>query len=160
MKIRKLTPEHNAKVLSLLKQAFPGSKYEVQLFENLHQNERLLHEWTCILRGRVVAYIAFSNAYYRAAVCGLHLALLAVAPQDQNCGIGAELLRFALRQEAVRESTVFVPDKIGFFHKFGFEHCAMPANPFDKNNEHFLSLRNSITSQFTVQYDPEFRQAK
>jgi len=33
----------------------------------------------------------------------------------------------------------------------------MPICPFDKNNAHFLSLRNTTTSQFTVGYEAEFK---
>lgn len=63
MKIRQLTLENYDKASALLRQAFPKTTYEVQLVENLHKNGRVLHEWVCIHTNRVVAYIAFSNAY-------------------------------------------------------------------------------------------------
>jgi putative acetyltransferase len=160
MKIRKLTPENYTKVLALLRQTFPDSNYEEQLVGNLHKNKKPLHEWICIQNGRTVAYIAFSNAYYRAQICGLHLAPLAVHPENQHLGIGSELLRFALRQDTIKDSTIFVLGNPGFYQKFGFKHCAMPICPFDEKNAHFLSLRNNTTTQSTVGYEPEFKELK
>lgn len=157
MKIRKLTPENYHKASALLKQAFPGSNYEVQLVENLHRNGKTVHEWICIHINRAIAYIAFSNAYNGSEICGLHLAPLAVKPEFQNQGIGSELLRFALRQDVIKANTIFVLGAPGFYQKFGFEPCAIPICPFDKKNAHFLSIRNTITSKFTVGYEPEFK---
>ncbi|MFH1216814.1 MAG: N-acetyltransferase [Pseudomonadota bacterium] len=156
MKIRKLTPENHARVAALLRQAFPGSTYEEQLFENFHKNGTPVHEWVCLHTNTVIAYIAFSNAYNGSVVCGLHLAPLAVKPEFQKQGTGSELLRFALRQDGIKENTIFVLGDPGFYKRFGFEPCAMPICPFDKNKGHFLSIRNNTTSQFTVGYEPEF----
>jgi putative acetyltransferase len=157
MKICRLMPENYARVIALLQQTFPGSRYEEQLVINLHNNKKPLYEWICIQSGRTVAYIAFSNAYYRARICGLHLAPLAVHPKNQNLGIGSELLRFALRQDAIKESTIYVLGNPGFYQKFGFQHCSMPVCPFDKNNAHFSSIRNNTTQKYTVGYEPEFK---
>lgn len=157
MKIRKLVPDEYVKASALLHLAFPGSVYETELVENLHQNGKVMHEWVCIHINKIIAYIAFTNAYHGSAVCGLHLAPLAVKPEFQRQGIGSELLRFALRQDVIKESTIFVVGKPRFYQKFGFEPCAMPLCSFDKNNAHFLSLRNSTSSRFTVGYEPEFR---
>jgi putative acetyltransferase len=156
MKIRKLTSENYAKASALLGQAFSGSTYEVQLVEKLHKNGKIMHEWVCIHTNRVIAYIAFSNAYKGSDVCGLHLAPLAVKPEFQKQGIGSELLRFALRQAVIKENTIFVLGAPIFYQKFGFGLCAIPICPFDKNNAHFLSIRNKINSQFTVGYESEF----
>ncbi len=156
MKIRKLTPENYPKVSALLRKAFPGSKYEIRVFDNLHNSEKLLHEWICIHRNKAVAYIAYSNAYYGKEVCGLHLAPLAVTPQMQNQGIGSELLRFSLRQKEIKEKTLFVLGAPGFYTKFGFEHCTAPICLFDKSNKHFLSIRNNASTSVTVGYEPEF----
>ncbi|HIJ91276.1 MAG: N-acetyltransferase [Desulfobulbaceae bacterium] len=156
MKIRELTPENYPKASALLRQAFPGSTKEVQLVENLHKNGKAVHEWVCIHINSVIAYLAFSKAYNGSAVCGLHLGPLAVKPEFQNQGVGSELLRFALRQEIIKESTIFVLGDPHFYEKFGFAPCALPICPFDTNNDHFLSIRNTTTSRFTVGYEPEF----
>jgi len=156
MKIRELAPENYPKVSALLQQAFPRSQYEVRLFDKLHEKGRALHEWVCIHRNTVTAYIAFSNAYDGTQVCGLHLARIAVKPQMQNQGIGSELLRFSLRQDAIKESTLFVLGNPGFFRKFGFEPCVQPLCPLDKGNAHFLVIRNNAVRQYTVGYEPEF----
>ena len=157
MKIRKLTSENHAKAYALLKQAFPKSSYEVKLVENLHKKSKTVHEWVCIHRNRIIAYIAFTNAYIGSEICGLHLAPLAVKPDSQRQGIGSELLRFALKQAVIKEDTIFVLGDPRFYKKFGFEPCALPVCPFDKNNSHFLSIRNNISNQCTVRYEPEFK---
>ncbi|WP_319549853.1 N-acetyltransferase [Desulfogranum marinum] len=156
MKIRPVTTEDRPKVSALLQQAFPGSRYEKQLVENLHKKERTLHEWMCIIRNKVVAYIAYSNAYTEHRVCGLHLAPLAVNPEFQNRGIGSELLRFSLRRKEIKENTVFVVGAPHFYEKFGFTPCTNPRYPFTAGNEHFLSIRNTTDNTVTVGYEPEF----
>jgi putative acetyltransferase len=156
MKIRKLSPDLYAKAAALLRQAFPGSQYEEQLVASLHKSEKEMHEWVCIHTNKVVAYIAFSNAYNGADVCGLHLAPMAVKPEFQHQGIGSELLRFALRQKIIKESTLYVLGKPGFYKNFGFEPCTNPICPFTKNNKNFFNIRNDDSSQFTVGYESEF----
>lgn len=156
MKIRTVTTEDHPKVSALLQNAFPGSSYEKRLVENLHNNQRTLHEWICIIRNKAVAYIAYSNAYAAKEVCGLHLAPLAVNPEFQNRGIGSELLRFSLRQKMIKENTLFVLGDPRYYEKFGFTPCACPLCPFTTNNANFLSIRNNADSAFTVGYEPEF----
>lgn len=156
MKIRPPTQEEHAKVAALLRQAFPGSAYEAHLVADLRSHGRIAQEWVCIHTNQVIAYLAFTKAYRGKAVCGLHLAPLAVKPEFQGQGIGSELLRFALRQEAIRDTTLFVLGDPGWYQKFGFTPCAMPICPFDEGNAHFLSIRNTITSQFKVGYEAEF----
>lgn len=156
MKIRKLASENRVKVYALLRQAFPGNPYEEKLIQKLHKSGRNMHEWVCIHVNTIIAYIAFSNAYNKSDVCGLHLAPLAVKPEFQKQGTGPELLRFALRQPEIRENTIFVSGDPGFYKKFGFDPCEMPVCPFDKNNVHFLGIRNNTTIRFNVGYEPEF----
>ncbi|MGA7827998.1 MAG: N-acetyltransferase, partial [Geobacteraceae bacterium] len=113
----------------------------------------------CIHTGRVIAYLAFTNAYHGNEACGLHLAPMAVAPEFQRQGVGSELLRFAMRQEAIKSRPLFVLGTPDFFAKFGFEPCSMPICPFDKENRHFLTMRNETTTPFTIGYEPEFKKA-
>ena len=159
MKIRKLTKENQTKVYALLNQAFPGSEYEVELVKKLHKNSKSIHEWVCIHANRVIAYVAFSNAYNGNDICGLHLAPMAVTPEFQKQGVGSELLSFALRQESIKAQSLFVLGEPDYYKKFGFEPCSVPVCPFDKNNAHFLSIRNNSTISFTVGYEPEFKAA-
>jgi len=156
MKIRKLNSDTYAKASGLLKQAFPGSSYEARLVDNFHKNGKAVHEWVCIHANKVVAYVAFSNAYNGTEVCGLHLAPLAVKPEFQRQGVGSELLRFALRQPIILEQTLYVLGNPVFYGKFGFEPCASPLCPFTKNNKNFLSIRNDTPAPFTVAYEREF----
>ncbi len=159
MKIQKLTEENRAKAYALLRSAFPGSEYEAELVQKFHENGKPVHEWVCIHVNKVIAYIAFSNAYHGNDVCGLHLAPMAVRPEFQRQGVGSELLRFALRQEAIKSRTLFVLGEPGFYARFGFEPCSAPICPFDKDNAHFLSMRNDSTFRFIVGYEPEFKTA-
>jgi putative acetyltransferase len=70
--------------------------------------------------------------------------------------VGSELLRFALRQEQIKSRPLFVLGDPGYYAKFGFEQCSAPICPFDKDNAHFLSMRNTPATSFTVGYEPEF----
>ncbi|MBT1076775.1 GNAT family N-acetyltransferase [Geobacter grbiciae] len=159
MKIQRLTPENRPKVYALLRGAFPGSDYEAALVQKLHDNGRVIHEWVCIHTGKAIAYIAFTNAYHGRDICGLHLAPMAVAPEFQGRGVGSELLRFALRQETISSQHLFVLGEPGYYSRFGFEPCRVPICPFDKNNAHFLSMRNATAINFVVGYEPEFTTA-
>lgn len=156
MKIRKPGQEIHSKVSALLKAAFPKSQYETTLVEQFHDNGTPILEWVCIHINKVIAYIAFSNAYNGDQVCGLHLAPLAVAPPFQRQGVGSELLRFALRQESIKKSPLFVLGDPRFYRRFGFEPCTLPICPFDTDNRHFSALGNTTTTRFTVGYEPEF----
>ncbi len=159
MKIQKVTIETRAKVYALLQRAFPGSDFEAGLVLKLHEHGRPVHEWACIHVNKVIAYIAFSNAYHGNDICGLHLAPMAVAPEFQKQGVGAELLGFALRQEAIKSRSLFVLGAPGYYQRFGFEPCSLPICPFDTHNAHFLSMRNTCASSFIVGYEPEFKTA-
>jgi putative acetyltransferase len=156
MKIQKLSIENRPRVYALLQLAFPASDYEVSLVKKFHEHDKVVHEWVCIHTSKIIAYIAFSNAYHGRAVCGLHLAPMAVAPDFQRQGVGSELLRFALRQEVINSQPLYVLGAPSYYRRFGFEPCSSPLCPFDKNNAHFLSLRNSATESFTVGYEAEF----
>jgi putative acetyltransferase len=159
MKIQQVTPEHHARVYALLRRAFPGSDYEVGLVQRFHQQGTPLHEWACLHTGKVIAYLAFSRAFHDNRECGLHLAPMAVAPEFQRQGIGAELLRFALRQAAIKSQPLFVLGEPRYYQKFGFVPCSLPICPFDQNNAHFLSLRHTPTVPFSIGYEPEFTTA-
>lgn len=160
MKIQKLGEENRPKAYALLRRAFPYSEYEAGLVQKLHENGRSMHEWICIQSGKAIAYIAFTNAYHGGEVCGLHLAPMAVSPDFQGKGVGSELLRFALRQEAIKSQSLYVLGEPGYYSRFGFEPCTLPVCPFDRNNAHFLSMRNSTTLHFIVGYEPEFMSVK
>jgi len=156
MKIRKPTQEIFVKISALLSSAFPKSQYEAKLVEQFHDNETPIHEWVCIHTNKVVGYIAFSNAYDGEKICGLHLAPMAVTPTFQRQGLGSELLNFALRQDLIKNSPIFVLGNPKFYKRFGFEPCTVPLCPFAPKNKHFLALRNTTTTQFTIGYEPEF----
>lgn len=157
MKIQRLAAENRPRAYALLQRAFPGSDFEAALVRKLHENNRPMHEWVCIHTSKVIAYIAFSNAYHGKELCGLHLAPMAVAPDFQRQGVGTELLRFALRQEEIRSRPLFVLGEPDYYRRFGFEPCRQPVCPFDENNAHFVSMRNDGSVAFTVGYEPEFK---
>jgi putative acetyltransferase len=84
---------------------------------------------------------------------------MAVTPEFQRQGVGSELLRFALRQEVIKSQALFVLGEPGYYQRFGFEPTCAPICPFDNNNSHFLSMRNTVTASFVVGYEPEFNTA-
>jgi putative acetyltransferase len=159
MKIQTVSIENRPKVYALLQRAFPGSDYEARLVQKLHDNNRTLHEWVCIHVNKAIAYIAFTPAYHGREICGLHLAPMAVAPDFQKQGVGTELLKFALRQADIKSRPLFVLGEPGYYRRFGFEPCTVPVCPFDSGNAHFLSMRNTVTDNFTIGYEPEFMTA-
>lgn len=159
MKIQKVTVEHHARVYALLRAAFPRSEYEAALVQQLHASGKPMHDWVALHVNKAIGYIAFTPAYRGTAVCGLHLAPMAVAPDFQRQGVGSELLTFALRQEAIKSQPLFVLGAPGYYRRFGFEPCSQPVCPFDKNNAHFLSLRHQASEAFTVGYEAEFKAA-
>jgi putative acetyltransferase len=158
MKIQRLTTENRPRVYALLRLAF-RTESQAELVEKLHENDRQLHEWVCLHANRIIAYIVFSKAYDGDHVCGLHLGPMAVTPEFQRQGVGSELLRFVLRQEEIKSQPLFVDGKPDYFSRFGFEPCSNPICPYDKNNAHFLSMRNNSDVRFIVGYEPEFKPA-
>lgn len=159
MKIQKLSIDNRPKVYALLQSAFPNSAYETLLVQKLHENGRTVYEWVCIHTNKAIAYIAFTSAYNGKEICGLHLAPMAVAPDFQKQGVGSELIRFALRQEAIKGQPLFVLGEPAYYSRFGFEPCREPVCPFDTDNMHFLGMRSGVTASFTVGYEPEFKSA-
>jgi putative acetyltransferase len=157
MKIQRVTPDHHARVYALLRAAFPGSDYEAELVQAFHAHDTPIQEWVCLQTNKAIAYLTFSNAYRGREVCGLHLAPMAVAPDFQKQGVGTELLQFALRQEPIRSQPLYVLGEPGYYRRFGFAPCAQPICPFDRNNAHFLSLRNPVADPFVIGYVPEFK---
>ena len=64
-----------------------------------------------------------------------------------------------LRQEAIKNQTLFVLGAPAYYSRFGFEPCSLPVCPFAKNNAHFLAMRNSTVDYFIVGYEAEFKPA-
>ncbi|WP_419175548.1 GNAT family N-acetyltransferase [Desulfosediminicola sp.] len=156
MKIRPLTAENSDKVSALLSQAFPNSRYEDRLVHNLRKNGRKTYEWVCIHKNMFIAYIAFSTAYNGDTPCGFHLAPVAVNPQYQNQGVGSELIRFALRQKELRDTTIYVLGDPAYYQRFGFAPVDQPVCPFARKKDHFMAKGEKVTEEFTIGYEPEF----
>ena len=57
---------------------------------------------------------------------------MAVAPEFQKQGVGSELLRFALRQEAITSQPLFALGEPGYSKRFGFEPCTLHLTPLTK----------------------------
>lgn len=156
MKIRRPDDNDYLKVYALLSSVFNRSDYEKKLIEKLNNNNQIVNDWVCIIRNRVVAYIAFTNAYKGKEVCGLHLAPLAVKPDFQNQGIGSELIRFALRQKDIKGRPVFVLGDVDFYKRFGFEKSKTVLSPFDKKNKNFMLIGSFVVDNFIIGYESSF----
>lgn len=161
MKIRKPEGEDlQRKAAAVLHRAFPNSKYEERLINNLHAKNKTIYEWVAIHRNLVIAYIAFTKAYNGDEVVGLHLAPLAVHPDFQKTGVGTELMHFALRQKEIKDQALFVLGSPGYYERFGFKHVSQPVCPFTKNNKHFM-LRGEVENcDFSLGYEKEFSTTK
>jgi len=109
----------------------------------------------------VVAHILYTPATHGSTVIGYHLAPVAVHPDFQNQGIGAQLIRETLGLSPISSESVFVLGDPQFYERFGFTETTSARCPFDNDNEHFRALRwEGSQQQFEVGYAPEFMQAE
>ena len=161
MKIRKPDNEDlQRKAAAVLHRAFPNSTYEEKLITNLREAGDTIYEWVAIHRNLVIGYIAFTNAYNDDQIVGLHLAPLAIHPDYQRTGVGTELMQFVLRQKEIKDKTLFVLGKPGYYERFDFKHSHKPICPFTKNNKNFMIRGTLDESDFTVDYENEFYTTK
>jgi putative acetyltransferase len=143
----------------LLDAAFSPSTFESTLMAGLRHAGREVCEWVVRKDGRIIAHVAFTNAYRGTLPIGLHLAPVSVHPGCQRQGIGTFLLTQALAARGVAERAVFVLGDPRYYGRFGFQRIARPRCPFDRHNQHFQALRWTANDDFAVGYEPEFQRA-
>jgi len=141
----------------LLVAAFGPSKYESALMARLRRAGREVREWMVRKDGRIIAQVAFTNAYRGASPIGLQLAPVSVHPAWQRRGIGTFLLSQSLAVPGIAGTAVFVLGDPHYNGRFGFQLVARPRCPFDPDDQHFQALRWTSADDFTVGYEPEFQ---
>jgi putative acetyltransferase len=163
--IRSETPEDVASVRTVIERAF-GRTDEADLVDALRSNVPSSISIVAVEDDRVVGHILFSPVRVAAedsAFGATALAPLAVAPEYQNRGIGAALVRAGLDECRRRgERVVFVLGHPSYYPRFGFE----PSKPrgvgceFDVSDEAFMVAElepDALEGRTgTVHYRPEF----
>ena len=151
--INQITEIHN--------QAF-NAPDEGEIVANLRMNKKLIVSLVCELNGKVVGHIAYSPIVIDQKNIGLGLAPLAVLPDNQNQGIGSELIRqgncVALSKGYKKIFVLGYPD---YYSRFGFK-LAKEYNYFSKidpEGDHFMVMGSHLEKQFekvVVNYCEEF----
>lgn len=121
--IRKVKTEDRDAVLSVLEAAFKR-KGEAGLVERLWQEQAIRFERLAEIGGVPVGYCAFTTVTAQPPLEGLLVGLgpLAVAPDHQGQGVGAELVEAGL--QICRENNARLIAVLGdpdYYSRFGFE---------------------------------------
>lgn len=143
-----------------------GQPGEARLVTELREAGGLVFSAVAKLQGEVVAHVAYSEVTIggRASQPAvLAIAPVAVAPHQQRCGYGSQLIRWSFDELKRRDfPAVIVLGEPEFYRRFGFG----PASgfgiqcPFDVTGEHFMALElqpGALADQSgVVGYRPEF----
>jgi len=159
MKMEAVGASDRNEVGELLDAVFAPSMFESTLMAGLRHAGREVCERVVRNGGRIIAHVAFTNAYRGTLPIGLHLAPVSVHPGCQRQGVGTFLLTQALAEPGVAERAVFVLGDPRYYGRFGFQRIARPRCPFDRHNQHFQALRWTANDDFAVGYEPEFQRA-
>jgi putative acetyltransferase len=136
MEIRTESPPDFPAIATVVQAAF-GSPREARLVEDVRASEHYVPElaFVAVEDGEVVGHTMLSYVWLDGADTRvLQLSPLAVAPEHQGRGIGAELTRAALRAaDERREPLVLVLGHPSYYPRFGFRRATElgiePADP-------------------------------
>jgi putative acetyltransferase len=148
--MRAALPDDLGLIVRLLDEAFAPSRYESHLVSALVEHKRPIHHWVVEDASGLHAYVAFTRAFRDREVIGFHLAPVAVRPDRQRMGYGADLIRRTLRTPPIAKSPVFVLGDPGYHRRFGFERVPQPECPFDPGSAHFMALNYNVSDAFTI----------
>jgi putative acetyltransferase len=160
--IRLERPDDTTAIRDVLKSAFPTDQ-EARLVEQLRTNQRLLISLVAEIDGVIGGHIAFSAVKISRAptnLAGLGLAPVAVRPELQRRGIGAQLVREGLAAcEHAGVGFVVVLGAPEYYQRFGFRNAGL----FRLENEYgagdafmALVLKEGAITAGLVRYAPEF----
>jgi putative acetyltransferase len=132
--IRSESPEHIAAIHLVNRHAF-GRPDEADLVDALRNQGAVLGSFVALLDEEIVGHVLFSRMSIEAGdpVPAVALAPVAVLPQHQRAGIGAQLIRHGLeRLRTDGERIVLVLGEPEYYGRFGFsaEKAARLATPF------------------------------
>ncbi len=118
--VRPERPDDNPTIFKVVSEAFAGD-LEARLVNLLRDAGDLVLSLVFEQDGRILGHIAFSRLQIE-GLRAVALAPLAVQPDSQKRGIGAELVRAGLDQLRERgEQTVFVLGHPDYYPRFGFQ---------------------------------------
>ena len=146
---------------AVIEAAFPTNA-EARLVDALRESGSLLISLVAEDQGELVGHIAFSPVSLAGATDGLGLAPLAVSPQSQRHGIGAQLVKAGLAQASESGAGfVVVLGDPAYYSRFGFA----TASGFGLSDQYNggtafqvieLRLGSIPKSGGLVEYAPEF----
>lgn len=124
--IRQETPSDIAAIHAVNKQAFDGREAESGLVNAIRKSENFIPELSLVAdeNGQIIGHILFSRIHIETEngpVSALALAPMAVLPEYQKQGIGAQLVRRGL-DECTRlgHAIVIVLGHTRYYPRFGF----------------------------------------
>jgi putative acetyltransferase len=141
--VRDEIPEDLASVRSVNEKAF-GQKDEADLVDRLRQERVVLASLVAEREKQIVGHILFSRMWIETSgpsISAVALAPLAVLPERQRQGIGAELIRYGLNWLHQKgETIVIVLGSPTYYPRFGFsaEKARHLVSPFPP--EAFMAL--------------------
>lgn len=144
--VRDATPGDRAAIRAIQEAAF-GRPDEATLVETLQSQGAALLSLVAECEGRPAGHVLFSRMWIDApidaskSIDAVALAPVAVSPEWQRRGIGAELILTGLdRLRAAGESIVLVLGDPEYYTRFGFssEAARQLASPFPP--EHFMAM--------------------
>ena len=146
--VRPETPADFNAVRSVHAEAFAPSTVEPQLVDDLRTEGALVNEFCLVATedDQVIGHIAFSRATLDPGSGHeiLVLAPMAVLPNHQRSGVGAQLIGQSLRRAHLTDfPLVSVVGHADYYPRFGFEP-ARPLNihpPFDVPDEAWMAKR-------------------
>jgi len=131
--LRLETTEDHAAIYAVNQAAF-GHADESELVDQLRRDGDVLLSLVAEVDGKIIGHILFSRMWVE-DVAAVALAPMAVLPEDQNRGIGSELVREGLRLLRERgERIVIVLGHEHYYPRFGFstEMARNLGSPFPK----------------------------
>lgn len=144
-------------VARLLDAAFDPSDYESRLIRAVVARQETHQAWGIEKDGKLVAFVLYTVATRGAEEIGFHLAPVAVHPDFQGKGLGAELIRRTLEMDPLVSTAVFVLGDPAFYEQFRFSRVTTGLCPYDEENRHFRALRWDDSGEpFVIGYAASF----
>jgi putative acetyltransferase len=166
--IRQEQPQDLKAIRAVIRRAF-GQTQEADLVDKLRQNYNDLLSLVAVRQNKVVGHILFTPVTIESAdtaVRGMALAPMAVMPEYQRQGVGAELVRAGIEQLKKRGCLfIIVLGHAEYYPRFNFEPASRYGirSEWEVEDDTFMIL---VLNEFEMQsisgvarYLPEFAEA-